>query len=480
MLRPGRAGRPSVVYVPRPVAPRDSIRAELRPLLRLAAPLALAQAGQALMGAVDVAVLGRARPELLAGAGLGNALFFGFAVFGMGVMQGLDPLVAQALGAGDAGRARRLVWQGVWLALGLALALAVPIVLAPGLLVPAGIAPEVAVEAVRFLSWRLVGLPFALLFFAPRAYLLAHGRTRPMVVAVVLANVLNLALDLLLVFGGAAWPEWTGPLHALPALGVAGAANASNAASLVQLLVLALALRASPHPAGERARARPDPRELALALRVGLPTGLHVFAEVAFFSLASILAGRLGAVPLSAHQVALQLASVTFTVALGLGNGGSMRVGLAVGAGDRRAARRAGLAAFAGAASFMACTALVFLLFPGAVARLMTDEPAVIAAAIPLLRVAALFQLSDGLQAVGAGVLRGAGVTRFTFAVNMVAYWVVGLPLALLLAFGLGWGVVGLWAAFVVCLALVAASLVVRFLRVSSREIVPLGGREAA
>jgi len=462
------------------VAPPDSIRAELRPLLRLALPLALAQAGQALMGAVDVAVLGRASPELLAGAGLGNALFFGFAVLGMGVMQGLDPLVSQALGAGDADRARRLVWQGVWLALGLAVALALPIALAPALLRPAGISPAVAREAVRFLSWRLPGLPLALVFFAPRAYLMARARVRPMLMAVALANVLNLALDVLLVFGGARWPSWTGPLRAIPALGVAGAANASNASNLIQVLVLGLSLRAGSRSPRRRTFAPPHPGELALALRVGLPTGLHVFAEVAFFSLASILAGRLGAVPLSAHQVALQLASVTFTVALGLGNGGSVRVGLAVGAGDRRGARRAGLAAFAGAASFMACTALAFLVFPGAVARLMTDDAAVIATAAPLLRVAALFQLSDGLQAVGAGVLRGAGVTRFTFAVNMVAYWVVGLPLSLLLAFGLGLGVLGLWAAFVVCLALVAASLVVRFLRVSSREIAPLAGRDAA
>ncbi len=124
----------------------------------------------------------------------------------------------------------------------------------------------------------------------------------------------------------------------------------------------------------------------------------------------------------------------------------------------------------------MSSSATLLLLFPGVAARLLTDDPGVIATAVPLLRIAALFQLSDGLQGVGAGVLRGAGETRYTFATNMVAYWVVGLPLTLLLTFRLGLGVVGLWCAFVVSLSVVAASLVRRFLRITSREIAPLAG----
>lgn len=464
---------------PRFVRSATSIRAELAPLLRLAVPLAITQAGQSLMGVVDVAVLGRAGPVVLGGAGLGNALYFGIAIFGMGVMHGFDPLVSQALGAGDAGRARRLVWQGAWLALGLAVALAIPIALAPALFGPFGIAADVAREGGRFLGWRMLSLPFFFLYFAPRSYLQARGNLRPMVVAVAVANVVNLVLDLLLVFGGSGLPAWSGPLRAVPALGVVGAANASNVASLVQLAILGLAVRTELHTPGRRGIPRPDLRELGLALRVGLPAGLHMFAEVSFFSLASLLAGRLGAVPLSAHQVALQLASLTFTTAVGLGNAGSVRVGLAVGRRDRAGARRAGVAALLGGAAFMSTTALVLLLVPGLVARLLTDDAEVIAAAVPLLRLAALFQLSDGQQGVGAGVLRGAGETRFTFAANMVAYWIIGLPLTLLLAFGLGLGVVGLWCAFVVSLSVVAVSLVGRFLRLTSREIEPLVERAA-
>jgi len=456
-----------------------SLRSELAQLLRLAAPLALTQLGQALMGVVDVAVLGRAGRVMLGGAGLGNALYFSIGILGMGVMHGFDPLASQAVGAGDSARARRLVWQSVWLALSLSAVLCGPIAIAPSLLRPLGVGDAVAREAGRFLRWRLLGLPLFFLYFGPRSYLQARGALRPMVIAVALANAVNLGMDLLLVFGGSSLPGWAGPLRAVPALGVVGAANASNAASLVQLAVLFLAVRAGSRPSGGPSRARPDFRELGLALRVGVPAGLHMFAEVSFFSLASLLAGRLGAVPLSAHQVALQVASLTFTSVVGLGNAGSVRVGRAVGARDRDSARRAGVAALLGGAAFMSSSALVLLFAPGLVARLMTDDPRVIAAAVPLLRIAALFQISDGLQGVGAGVLRGAGETRFTFATNMVAYWAIGLPLTLLLVFGLGLGVIGLWSAFVAALTVVAASLVRRFLLVTSREITPLAERAA-
>jgi MATE family multidrug resistance protein len=457
---------------------RAELAHELGHLTLLGLPLMLTQMGQGLLGLVDVAVLGHADPLLLAGVGLGNALFFGIAILGMGVMHGLDPLVSQALGAGDPGRAQRLVWQGVWLAALLALALAGPISLVPRALPALGIPPDVAVQADRFLSWRLLGLPFFFVYFAPRSLLQAANRLSPMVIAVALANAVNLALVMLLVFGGASLPAWTGPLRAVPALGVVGSAWASNAASAVQVVILALAVRAELRGARSsdgRAAARPDRRDLALAFRVGLPSGLHMGAEVAFFALlGSTIAGRLGTIPLAAHQLALQLPSLTFLATTGIGNAGSVRVGLAVGGGDRAGARRAGLAALLGAAGFMTFCALVFLVFADPIARLMTDAPSVAATAAPLIRIAAAFQLFDGLQGVGAGILRGAGDTRYTFAANMVAFWAVGTPVVLLLCERLGWGIQGLWAGFVVGLALLAVLLVRRFLLVSAREIAPL------
>jgi len=199
-----------------------------------------------------------------------------------------------------------------------------------------------------------------------------------------------------------------------------------------------------------------------------------VTAEVGIFALVALLAGRMGTVDLAAHQLVITLASFTFTIALGVATAGSVRVGLAVGARDAIATRRAGHAAFIGAALVMSINALVFIAIPSLLARMLTNQQAVIAAAIPLFFVAGLFQLSDGLQAAGIGALRGAADTRFAFFSNIVGYWIVGLPMSLFLGFRLKMGVVGLWWGFVAGLTTVAVLVFLRFQRISSRGISPI------
>ncbi|HET9551489.1 MAG TPA: MATE family efflux transporter [Anaeromyxobacteraceae bacterium] len=457
----------------------DRLREELAALLRLAAPLSAAQAGQALMGVVDTAVVGRAGAVPLAGVGLGNGLFFTVAVLGIGVMMGLDPLIAQAVGAGDPARARRLAVQGGWLALHATLCLTLPLLALPVLLEPLGVEPAVAREAGRYLLWRVPGLFFLFLYVGGRAYLQAAGLVRPMVVATVVANLANLPLDVLLVFGGEGLPAWAGPLRLVPALGAAGAAIATTLCQVLQAALLLYAAWRVPAPTLPRGAGRHDGATLRRAVGVGLPTGLHMVVEVAFFSLAGLLAARLGAVSMAAHQLALSVASLTFTVAVGVGQAGSVRVGLFVGGRDRAGARRAGLTALGASAGLMGLCGLAFLVAPQLIARALTDDPAVVATAAPLLRVAALFQVFDGAQGAGAGVLRGAGVTRFTFVANLLGHWLLGLPAMLLLAYAAGLGVLGLWWGFVVGLVAVAAALLGRFLRVSSREIAPLAAARA-
>lgn len=446
---------------------------ELRGLVRLAAPLAATQAGFALMGLVDTAVVGRLGAGPLGAVGLANGLFFAVAVFGLGVMMGMDPLLSQALGAGDERRAGELLWQGVWLALLTSAALCVPTLLAPALLKPMRVPDAIAAQASSFLLWRIPGLLPLLLFAGLRSALQAHGRTRALVWATVVANVANLVLDLLLVFGGGWLPAALGPLRRLPALGVAGAALATSLCSVAQLLVLAAAARDLP---GLRLRPRRAPHlaDLRTSLRVGLPVGLQMAAEVGVFALVGLLAGRLGAEALAAHQVALSLASFTFCFALGIGQAGSVRVGWAVGAGDGPSARRAGLCAFALGASIMALWALCFWLFPRQLTALFSGGPEVARAAVPLLAVAAVFQISDGVQGVGAGVLRGAGDTRFSFLANVFGHYLVGLPVATLLGFGLGMGILGLWWGLCAGLSAVALTLFARFLRISGARIAPL------
>jgi MATE family multidrug resistance protein len=172
--------------------------------------------------------------------------------------------------------------------------------------------------------------------------------------------------------------------------------------------------------------------------------------------------------------VAIALASFTFCAAVGVGMAGSVRVGRAVGARDTAGARRAGLLAFASGTGIMGLSAIAFWLFPGPLARILSDRPEVIAASVPLLAVCAVFKISDGVQGVGSGVLRGVGDTRFAFLANVCGHYLVGLPLAILLGLHLGWGVIGLWWGLCAGLTAVAAALLTRFIRLSSREIKPL------
>lgn len=436
---------------------------ELRALIRLAVPLAAAQAGTQLMGLVDVAVLGRLGARELAGSGLANAVFFAFSVIGMGMVFGVDPLIAQAVGAGDRARARHVLWQGIWLALIVAAVLTVVLLATTVALPLIGSAQELIAPARTYLLIRVISLVPFLLFFVVRAYLQAHGVTRPMLVAMIVANIFNFIADVALVFGVPGW---------IPALGVAGAAIATVLCTIVQLVIVAAAVRGMEvHEAFDH---RPDRAAIMQAVRVGVPVALQMGAEVGIFALVALLASRLGTLQLAAHQLVIGMASFTFTVALGVAAAGSVRVGIGVGARNALGTRFAGHVAFLCGVAVMGVSAAAFALFPRPLARLMTNQENVIVAALPLMLVAAVFQLSDGIQAIGAGVLRGAGDTKYASVANVIGHWLVGLPVALLLGFRMKLGIVGLWWGLCAGLTVVAVLLFVRFERLSRSEIAPL------
>jgi multidrug resistance protein, MATE family len=453
---------------------------ELRSLLRLAVPLSFAHVGQMAMGFVDVAVVGRLGAVPLAAVGLGNGIFFTLCVVGLGVMLGLDPLVAQAIGAREEVRARQLLWQGMWLALAVGAVLSFPIAGLTFLLEPFGVGHEVARETAAYTLTRMPSLVPLLAYAGIRSYLQAHHHTLPVVVAVVVANVANFALDYLFVFGGEALPFGGGALAWIPSLGAAGAALATVACTFLQLAIVAWGVRAVPLQKVSSSVRRINRSEIRLALRVGGPVGLQMGAEVGVFALAGFLAARIGADAAAAHQIALTLASATFCAAVGVASAGAVRVAHAIGAEDASRTRGAGMLAFALGGSFMAVCAIGFLLWPQSLASLLTDEPEILREAVPLLAVAAAFQISDGLQAVGAGVLRGAGDTRFAFLANLAGHYLVGLPIALVAGFVLGQGVVGLWYGLAAGLTAVALTLLVRFVRMSARPIPRIESRPAA
>lgn len=423
---------------------------ELSAQLRLAIPLAAQQLGFQLMGTVDAALLGRYSDTALAAAGVGNNLLFAITSLGWGIVMGLDTVLPQAVGAGRRDDARRLLGAGLRLAVLVGMMCTLLVLGTPSLLVWVGVSPDVASDARVYIDLRAVGLTPFLLTIALRSYLAAHNITRPLVVAIALGNIANALLDLVLIYG-------MGPI---PPLGTAGAALATVGVQIAMVAIYAAGARAID---GGAARPPSTRRDLAEIVHYGLPVGGHLFAEIGIFALATVLAAYMGKVPVAAHAIALNLASFTFSLAVGVGAATSVRVGHAIGAGDRALARRRGMLGLGIGAAVMSCCAAVFLAAPGALASVFTDQGEVIAATIPLLQIAALFQLSDGAQAIAAGALRGIGDNRATFIGNVIGHYGIGLAISLTLGFGAGMGAPGLWWGLSVGLTVTAAYLVARF-----------------
>jgi MATE family multidrug resistance protein len=311
-----------------------------------------------------------------------------------------------------------------------------------------GLHPDVLALAQPYLRIVALSTPVLLLHTAFRRYLQGIGVVRPVTAALVIANVLNAVVNWVLIFGhlGA------------PALGVAGAAWATVTARVVMASVLFGTILYREHRVPftssgiELVRIR---RLLAL----GLPAASQVTLEVGVFAAATALAGRLPPVSLAAHQIAINIASFTFMVPLGIASAGAVRVGHAVGARDRAGASRAGWTAFLFGALFMSCAAASFVLIPEALIGAFTHDPSVLALGVSLLWVAAIFQLFDGTQAVATGVLRGLGDTRTPMLWNLVGHWLIGLPLGYTFCFAVGLGVIGLWWGLSIGLIICGVSL---------------------
>lgn len=422
-----------------------SFRRELRELTRLALPVVLGQTGLMLMGVVDTMVVGHLSAEALAAVALGNLFSWATLIFAMGVLHALDTLVSQAHGAGFHQTAQRYVVRGLVVAAVLSVLCAVLSLFGEELLIFSGQDRTLARDAQRWLNAILPSIPAHLAFVVFRQATQARGRPGPVVVAVVVGNVANLVLDLGLVYG-----KW-----GLPAMGLVGSAWATSLCRYLMLFVLVAMTREAALPRGnfDGIWKRSAFKKL---LVIGVPIGVQYALEVWVFAISSLLIGRLGAIALSGHQIALNLASLTFMVPLGIGAAAAARVGNAIGASDPDGARRAAKAALLLGAGVMVASASLFVLVPGPLARLYTDDPGVLRVAVMLLPIAALFQIFDGTQAVAFGALRGAADTRVPTAIYIIGFWFVGLPTGYLSAFRFGHGASGIWYGFIAGLGSVA------------------------
>lgn len=440
---------------------------EVRAQIRLAVPLAVGYIGHQFMSVVDTAMLGRYSEEALAGVGVANGLLWTVVLLGMGMIMGMDSLVPQAVGAGDHRRARALLLHGLRTAALLGVPLSAVAALTPLVLVLFGVEPGAREVATVYIFGRLPAIMPVLLYTALRSYLQAYSVTRPMVVAVVVGNVVNALANVVLIFGDRALVAAGLPAIGLPELGALGAALSTTLVTCLSLLICVPPTLV----VYRQHRTEPDskPSESAMPspsrsiIRLGLPIGLQLFAEVGIIALVGTLAGRLGAVSAAAHQTVLTVVSFGFNAVLGVGAATAVRVGLAVGAGDHRRARSAGLIGMGLGAIFLGTAGLAYLIIPAALGRVMTDQLAVVQAAVPLFHVAAAFQVFDALQAVGAGALRGAGDTRSAMWAHFVGHYLLGATVGIIGAFVLERGTVGLWWGLGTGLSFAGVVVTVRF-----------------
>lgn len=425
-------------------------------LLRIAAPMMVAQGGLVLMGVVDTFVVGRTSAEDLAAVAIGNNVVMVVMGFGLGLIMGLETFVSQSMGRGE--RAGALAWlqQSVWLALlasiPLSLASLLPILVFRWM----EIDPTVVSAANAYVWGRLPGHVFGLVFTSYRSFLSASGQTRPIMIAVLVANIANVFLDIALAWG--------------LGLGAGGVGLASSACWIIMLWVAVPAVRMGTGVAFRLSDPHNRPRrpDLGRLVRIGGPVGFHFALEIGIFALVSLLIGRLGAVPLAGHQIAMTMASLTFMMATGISISATARVGHYIGAGERAAARRTGILAFAWGSALMGSGGVVFVLAGDFIASAFAPhDPDVAVMGALLLQLAAVFSVSDGIQAVGAGALRGLGDTGFTMWANMVGHWAIGLPIGLWL--GASWGATGYWLGLAIGLSAVAIALVFRFLGLVGR-----------
>ena len=427
---------------------------EFRPTIRLALPLVIAEVGWMTMGIVDTIMVGRLPDSAVAigATGLGQSLYHSVVIFGGGLLLGMDTLVSHAYGREDHLDARQWLVNGLCIAFLLTPILTVGVSLWPTLMQLFGISPELVDPMrpfLRALNWGTLPL---LTYFALRRYLQAINVVYPIMFALISANVANAVGDWVLIYG-----NW-----GFRAMGITGSGWSTCLARIYMALVLLITLfyveskRRMPMWAGAM---RIEFQRVLALLRLGTPAATQILFEIGAFSAATALCAKLGPVPLSGHEIALNCAAFTFMVPLGISSAAAVRVGQQLGRGDRTGAMRAGWSAIALGVAFMASSGLVFISIPRVIARLFSPDPNVIRVGASLLVVAAAFQLFDGVQTVATGALRGTGDTKTPMLANLVAYWFIGLPLGWMLCFSLGWGALGIWIGLCIGLMIIGTAL---------------------
>ena len=394
---------------------------EVRRLLQLSGPIAMAQLGSMTLGVVDMMMLGRVGADAMGAAALGHIVMMGTAIPLSGLLMGADPLMSQAHGAGDRKTIARVIQRSLVLVPLLTIPLVLVCLAAPWILAALDQPAHLIPMAWRYILINLPGLPLFLCFGALRQYLQSRGIVRPAMWILLGVNAVNAFANWVLIFGNLG----------APALGLDGSAIATCVTRSAMVVAIVVWIRrARLHEGHWLPWGRESFRGLGQITSIGLPITISLAVEMWAFQASTLMAGSLGEEALAAHTMAFTLISLIFMVPLGLGLASSVRVGNLIGDGDPRGAQRTAWVALGLGAVFMAAVSVVFVALPDVVPRAFTPDPALIALGASVLPIAALFQVCDGAQVISAGILRGMGRTRMPAVAHALGFYVLGLPLA--------------------------------------------------
>ena len=440
-------------------APGSGVGSQARALLRLGLPLAGSHVAQMAIVTTDLVMIGWYDIPSLAALSLSDPVFYILFIIGTGFAWAVMPMVASAAGQGDDRQIRRVTRMGLWLSLLYGIAVIPPFFFFEPIFLAIGQDPEVSRLAGLYMPFLGLGIIPVLLVMVLKSYFSALEMPRLILTVTILGAVLNVVLNYILIFGHFGMPE----------LGIVGAGIASLLGNVLAALAMVfLAAVKRPDHALFRNFWRPDWDSFHAVFRLGWPIGLTSLAEVGLFSASSILMGWLGMIPLAAHGVALQITALTFMVHMGLSQAVTVRVGLALGRGDRTSVRTISMAGMMLSMGMVAATITLFLSVPETLIGLFIDpndpeRPLILAVGASLLAVAALFQFVDASQAMALGMLRGVQDTHIPMVIATVSYWIIGVPTSYVLGFPLGMGGIGVWLGLCVGLACAGIFLQHRF-----------------
>lgn len=438
-----------------------SIKEEAIATLKLGAPLVAAQVAQISIGFVDTVMAGRLSPQALAAVAVGSSVWFTLVVLCMGLLISVSPSVAQLFGAGRHQEIGHCVRQGLWLSLAAAFGCLLALRATEPVLDWLHVSPELIPTSIGFLHAISFGLPAFCAYQVLRSFSEGVSMTRPAMYASLIALFGNIAGDYIFMYGKLG----------LPALGAVGCGVSGAITMWLMVLFMAAYIKLKPRYRAYGVFDRfewPQWKELSILARLGMPIAVSLFMEASLFGVAALVIGSIGTIAVAGHQIALNVAALTWTVPLGISMAITVRVGQAIGRGDPKAARFAGFVGISLAAAFMGTSALTMLMVPRLIASVYTQDVEVKEMAVRLLFMAAIFQIFDGLQVSGAGALRGLKDTKIPMFITTFSYWGIGMPLGYMLGITWGRGPGGLWIGFIFGLAFAAVLLNVRFHFVTS------------